>query len=293
MDFPLTTENHLAPSLVYYLQKSGCHALANAKLNVDFFEKSVAGGFRYLDTRNRDKSFVIFGELASVEHGTRINAHGDFYLDHPNGGWITDNSTIRDRFALRIPPDGPPLLTHLGRMQIAALNEVRLAALEQEEYDTRDIEISEWLSSESKPFLRDSEEDSIIQVYSKIKFRKPRDVSYGSNPGRTTRDKLRSDQKTSSVNDNTWVGKAFEAKVLPDYDAKIFALDDSRVIQQDIRDTNDCLIPPWETQYSLQPGNLLILQVRLSCQEIDTGYKIKKDQFIAYEGHCTMENDYD
>ncbi|TFK58966.1 hypothetical protein BDN72DRAFT_906259 [Pluteus cervinus] len=273
MDFSVPPTRELAPALTLHLQKLGRKALANAVLKKDFHERPHRDGYRYTDGFGKDRSFIIFGELAGPEAGTQISAVGNFLTEHPNGGWITDSMKVRDRLALRIPKDGPALLEYLGRMQIATLNTVRLGDLARDEYDVRDIDVREWIGSDG--VVQDDQPEDIIHVHTQIKFRNPRDIYQGTNTQRITRGSLSSVWKPDA-DAETWVGKPYAIDTLTDDNTNMFSLDEAKLIQQDIRDCEGDLIAPWKTPYFLPIGSLLLLQVRLYCQVTDYGHSIKK-----------------
>ncbi|TFK59059.1 hypothetical protein BDN72DRAFT_865457, partial [Pluteus cervinus] len=196
MDFSIPPPRDLAPALILHLQQLGRKSLANAILKKNFHERPHRDGYRYTDFQGKDRSFIMFGELAGPEAGTQNSAHGDFLIEHPNGGWITDNMKVRDKLALRIPREAPALLQYLARMQIGALNSIRLGHLERDEYDVRDIDVEEWVANEDTN--QEGKPDDIIYVHTQLKFRNPRDIYCGTNTKRLTRQSFSFGWKTTT-----------------------------------------------------------------------------------------------
>jgi hypothetical protein len=53
--------------------------------------------------------------------------------------------------------------------------------------------------------------------------------------------------------------------MLPDHRGPYFQQKKSKLIQLDIRDINDQLIPPWHMYEKLRPGTLVLIQGSLIC----------------------------
>ena len=59
------------------------------------------------------------------------------------------------------------------------------------------------------------------------------------------------------------VGNYYDPHLLPDYGSSVFRLINAMLIQQDIVNTEENLIPPWETYNKLQPDTIVLMKVQL------------------------------
>ena len=69
------------------------------------------------------------------------------------------------------------------------------------------------------------------------------------------------------------IGGLYNVSVLPDYDPKIFALNQNILAQQDLRGKDCKLIGPWDMAAALCPGTLVAVEANLIvysfCKKID------------------------
>jgi hypothetical protein len=71
------------------------------------------------------------------------------------------------------------------------------------------------------------------------------------------------------IEPNVSLGALYDPRHLPDYGGPVFALKHAKLVQHDVVDNNDVLIPPWEMYSACRPGSLLIANVTLHCWKID------------------------
>ena len=55
----------------------------------------------------------------------------------------------------------------------------------------------------------------------------------------------------------------YQPQLLPDYDPSIFGLGRALLAQQNIHDTADRLVAPWDLQSALRPGTLVVVEATL------------------------------
>ncbi|KAJ7031315.1 hypothetical protein C8F04DRAFT_1262923 [Mycena alexandri] len=77
------------------------------------------------------------------------------------------------------------------------------------------------------------------------------------------------------------IGAFYEPAVLPDYGGSYFNHVKSKLVQLDVRDKNNQLIPPWKFYEALRPGTLVLCLVSLHCFIMsDEGGKVQKERKI-------------
>ncbi|TFK59634.1 hypothetical protein BDN72DRAFT_905663 [Pluteus cervinus] len=275
MDFSDCDPENIHSSIVSGIESLGPLALGNNSFPDHVHEYSHRNGCYYLNKNNK-KTAILFGELASAEEGTETSAHGDFFKNHDANESITDKSRVRDIYALRKPRGGWEIQALFER-QVANLNDIRLHGLEREEMDNRITSVDDW----TKPTETNLEET--ILVHSKLKFKA--DITIPEYSQRIQRSPFLEDVDNlihPRDNHQLHVGRPYAAEVLPDYDKKVFSLRSAKVIQQDTKDNRGNLIPPWQNEAVLRPGQLLLIEGTLYCQIIRTkSVSVKKYRITA------------
>ena len=76
------------------------------------------------------------------------------------------------------------------------------------------------------------------------------------------------------------VGKFYEPSLLPDYSPEKFHLVRDKLIQYDIRDINEDLIPAWQIETALRPGTVVLVSATLHI------YNIKDDKKPGFRRVC-------
>ena len=51
--------------------------------------------------------------------------------------------------------------------------------------------------------------------------------------------------------------------MLPDYRGDLFQHEHAKLVQQDIKDTNDNLVAPWDMREKLRPGTIVVIDTTL------------------------------
>ena len=69
--------------------------------------------------------------------------------------------------------------------------------------------------------------------------------------------------------DTVVVGGFYEPSLLPDYSPDIFRLVKNKLVQHDISDIDNCLIPAWKIEQGLRPGMVILVLATLHIYNID------------------------
>ncbi|KAF8875202.1 hypothetical protein CPB84DRAFT_1853327 [Gymnopilus junonius] len=85
-------------------------------------------------------------------------------------------------------------------------------------------------------------------------------------------------------------GSLLDPRLLPDYDPSIFHLTYNKLIQQDIRDANDKLIPQWEISKALAPGTIVLCRCTIECYNIATSDS-KNNMGLGYNHYYQLSID--
>ena len=66
------------------------------------------------------------------------------------------------------------------------------------------------------------------------------------------------------------LGTFYDPNLLPDHQGDYFKHVHAKLVQLDIRDENDMLIPPWDMYDNLRPGTVVLIDASLVCWHIFT-----------------------
>lgn len=87
----------------------------------------------------------------------------------------------------------------------------------------------------------------------------------------------------TSTESDIKIGAFYEPAVLPDYGGSYFNHVKSKLVQLDVRDKNNQLIPPWKFYEALRPGTLVLCLVSLHCFIMsDEGGKVQKERKVRF-----------
>ena len=59
------------------------------------------------------------------------------------------------------------------------------------------------------------------------------------------------------------IGAFYDPRLLPDYGGTLFRLVHAKLVQRNVVDDTEALIPPWEAYDKLRPGTLVLMKVQL------------------------------
>lgn len=79
------------------------------------------------------------------------------------------------------------------------------------------------------------------------------------------------------------LGAYYDPSVLPDYGGSYFNHSKARLVQLDVRDVKNNLIPPWKFYEALRPGTLVLCLVSLHCFTMsDDSGKDRKERKVCF-----------
>ncbi|KAF9781686.1 hypothetical protein BJ322DRAFT_1023056 [Thelephora terrestris] len=175
----------------------------------------------------------IIGEVA--REGSELSARGNAWLNP--GQKIVDKNSVRDVLVLIQPT--------MATEQLEALYENQIRTIE--DMDSK-IVLPLPRASKVTHCVRPVDEGTSIVITMPVKFK--RSLTAAASGESTTRPEPQ-------------LKGLYEPRLLPDYDPSIFSLRRAMLAQQDIRDTDEKLIAPWETQVALHPGTLVSVEATL------------------------------
>jgi hypothetical protein len=90
------------------------------------------------------------------------------------------------------------------------------------------------------------------------------------------------------VDEDIRLGAHYEPSLLCDYGGPYFNHVKAKLVQLDVRDVANNLIPPWKFYDALKPGTLVLALVSLHCFVMtDDGGKERKERKVCYINHST------
>lgn len=75
------------------------------------------------------------------------------------------------------------------------------------------------------------------------------------------------------------LGAFYEPNLLPDYSSDHFALVKNKLVQHDVRDIDDQLIPAWKIEKGLQSGTVVLVSASLHVYNINNNTAIPGGTF--------------
>ncbi|KAF7771018.1 hypothetical protein Agabi119p4_6992 [Agaricus bisporus var. burnettii] len=243
------------------------------------------GRTTYIDKRTKEElNLIVFGEVDEPSNGTCISARGNHLA--PKQLPITDKSNVRDVIAIRA-------LTNCGEnseLKQAFENQIETLS----DIVNLDAELATGIDAGSDVTSFILTENPVIGASNRIKITLP--LKYQANAGSTLpiptvvpkkRKVLRGpdnnpnefvSQEHSTLNiasssksecEIKDIGSTYPCSYLDNHgDHKYFAQLNSRVVQQNIVDTNGTLVPPWQMWDKLRAGTLILVEGNLICWNI-------------------------
>ncbi|KAF8167649.1 hypothetical protein B0H34DRAFT_854551 [Crassisporium funariophilum] len=249
----------------------------------------------------KELSLVFFGELCPSSLGTQLSAKGNHYVGKPSKP-ITDDSTVKDVLNLRRLTNGSEVLDSAFDNQLASLAEI----LEMDDSvralhpDTANCHITEFLAP-SDPHSEQNDR-SLIKVTLSQKYRVPRDdiaklsklehkrknllsSTTADGTGKATDADMQKDTEMQSDAKEIRFAHAIQPvdglyplDRLPDHRGTLFQQKKAQLVQLDIRDTDDNLIPPWDIYSKLRPGTIVLVEATLVVWHIPKSKRDKGDK---------------
>ncbi|KAF8073359.1 hypothetical protein FPV67DRAFT_1666130 [Lyophyllum atratum] len=205
------------------------------------------------------QTYLLYGQIASEIDGTLMSARGNHYLGSMKDDAfypITDHSTIKDVLVLERPSAAPRDLKDLFDDQIIALEDV-VDHEAEEHYSENRVILQSWVKSGGAQ--RDS--DRII-VHMAPK--------YGVE-----------DTVTMPTLTDLQVGDLHDPELLEDYGGPLFQ-HHTKLVQLDVKDKDNSLIPPWKMYDKLRTGTVVLINATLHMFNMDIEHHTR----LTYQVHC-------
>ncbi|KAJ7036750.1 hypothetical protein C8F04DRAFT_953370 [Mycena alexandri] len=284
----------------------------DALANIDYTQQYTrhvedwSKNHRFMDRTGNELRTAIVGEILGPAMGTLVRAHGNYFArdgDDP----IDDKSKIKDTLALGPPTQSSTKLYNTFLNQVIGANQVVTSNANEDLRMGRHPIVKSW----SKPGIEGSDTHNVLMVTMLPKYGVPSEAGI---PKAATASKRRLDQvdvsvaPTAAVDDpdkptysgestsfvsafhlnvlvaldeDIKLGAFYEPSVLPDYGGAYFNHLKAKLVQLDVRDIHNELIPPWKFYDALRPGTLVLCLVSLHCFTMsDDGSKGAKERKI-------------
>ncbi|KAJ6476676.1 hypothetical protein C8R47DRAFT_1075544 [Mycena vitilis] len=266
----------------------------DALANLDYPDQFVrhveewSSNHRYVDLHGGELRVAVVGEIRGPSMGTVLRAHGNYFArEGDDFKPIDDKTKVKDCLALGIPTLSSVKLYNTVLNQIIVAGQVTSANEDEDFRAGRNPIVKNWTKAS-----KDGEDHDIVMVYMLPKYGVP--ASAGApTVKRTAKRRLDevdtdsgSSKKASSATaeprrEDTRLGAHYEPTLLPDYGGPFFNHVRSKLVQLDVRDVNNDLIPPWKFYEALKPGTLVLALVSLHCFVMtDTSGKERKERKI-------------
>ncbi|KAJ7601313.1 hypothetical protein DFH06DRAFT_1353404 [Mycena polygramma] len=270
-------ESGLYDAVATQIEKMNKDALANIDYPDDFTRRieSWSKNYRYMDGDGNELRTAIVGEVLGPAMGTLIRAHGTYFSrEGDDFKPIDDKAKVKDALAIGIPTQSTTKLLNTFLNQVIALGQVTDADADEDSRNGRGPIIKNW----TKPGKDHSENHDVIMVSMLPKYVVPT-AAGAPKAKRTAKRKL--DEVDADAAEDIKLGAHYEPSVLPDYGGSFFNHNKAKLVQHDIRDVQNNLIPPWKLYEALRPGTLVLLLVSLHCflMSDETGKEIKRKIF--------------
>ncbi|KAJ6473623.1 hypothetical protein C8R47DRAFT_987327 [Mycena vitilis] len=268
-------ESGLYDAIADQIAAMGKDALANVDYPDDFTRRieDWSKNHRYVDREGNELRTAIVGEILGPAMGTLVRAHGNYFArDGDDVSPIDDKSKIKDTIALGIPTQSTTKLLNTFLNQVIALGQVTEANADEDMRKGNTPYIKNW----TKPGKDHSTSHDVIMASLLPKYAVPT-AAGAPKVKRTAKRKLDevegdSDPSAEPIAEGKEpaageikLGAHYEPSLLPDYGGPYFNHTKAKLVQQDIRDVQNNLIPPWKIYDALRPGTLVLLLVSLHC----------------------------
>ncbi|KAF8054267.1 hypothetical protein FPV67DRAFT_1682683 [Lyophyllum atratum] len=264
----------------------GHRALANAEYNIDIRRKieGWSGGYSYLDLRSSEEyKAVLFGQVMAASAGTLLSAKGNHYAGRPGDIFlpIGDDSKCKDVIVIGCPTLATPIVEDLFMNQKMGKLPATLLFEAMADRWTQSGVVKEWVRNKKG---NNSTVKDLISLHLGPKYANPGTGAEDASK-RVKKRELRTAEKAvkkGGAGAKTHVGLVssgmegpvvtagafYEPRLLPDYGGAYFNLVQNKLRQQDVRDPDDQLIPPWEMHTALRPGTLIMAECTLNAFHI-------------------------
>ncbi|KAF8060234.1 hypothetical protein FPV67DRAFT_1674194 [Lyophyllum atratum] len=293
-------KNDVYATLAEQIAAMGPEALAHADYKVDFMQRveENTGHYSYVDSRSGlEFTAIIFGEVMPTSAGTVVSAKGNYFPGKRGDPFVPigDGAKCKDVLVLGTPTLATPELEGWYRDQLGALNAVRESDEKAEREKDWPGKVREWLRN---PEGDNETVKELISITCGLKYGRPVDVK-GQAPARVKRraagDAVAKDASASEASEDQTseikAGATYDPHRLPDYGGDYFNHVRDRLLQKDVRDPDNQLIPPWDAYYALRPGTLVVAVCTLHSFLMGKG-TISERRYYQLNAHSIRVVDY-
>ncbi|KAJ7148131.1 hypothetical protein C8R43DRAFT_889112 [Mycena crocata] len=273
------------------MQEMGIAALSNVEYPGDFVRKVEKwGNYSFVDNEAQEFRFNLFGQILPPSLGTNLRAQGNhFHRDGETFIPINDKSKIKDTLALGIPTLAPTELYNLFINQGMPLRNVMITTAAE---DARNG-ISCTRPTKDGGNLHDIIMVTMLPKYDipaesgapEVKLTTKRKLdAQGDDTGPAAHEpgKIVYPAGTFLFCDDIKLGAYYDPNLLGDYGGSYFNHVKGKLIQLDVRDASNALIPPWKFYDELKTGTLVLIHASFHCftmantDEVQKGGKEKR-----------------
>ncbi|KAJ7459324.1 hypothetical protein FB451DRAFT_1046152 [Mycena latifolia] len=276
--YPARAASGLYDSVADQILGMKTEALANIDYPDNFSRRieEWSKNHTYIGSDGKELRTVIVGEIMGPALGTIIRAHGNFFARDGDAVCfrpIDDKTKVKDSIALGVPTASTVKMYNTFINQVICLAQVVEANADE---DRRKGNVSN--SSFCFSFVHLPQTPTV------------KDWTKPSRDGQETHDldeavdepeagtsaKSEEDPQLPG-GDEIKLGAHYEPSLLPDYGGSFFNHVKSKLVQHDVRDKNNVLIPPWRYYEELKPGTFVLVLATLHCYNmVDDNGKVRK-----------------
>ncbi|KAJ7681096.1 hypothetical protein B0H17DRAFT_1206037 [Mycena rosella] len=222
----------------------------------EYWEKNII----FKDGPGKDASefrAAVIGEIAEPRYGTVVRAQGNNYDGRDGEPFkpVDDKSKVKDVLVLRAPTHCSLYMKNLFDNQSALIQDL-------ENSEIANDEANGWVpATAGAPKVVATPKQ--VQRVKRKRNEDGDDEAEGANPAETV-DPVAKDEAVRLPDDEDIKLSAFyDPRVLEDYGGPYFEHINSKLLQLDIRDAENKLIPPSKQYAALHPGSLIIALVTI------------------------------
>ncbi|KDR77061.1 hypothetical protein GALMADRAFT_225196 [Galerina marginata CBS 339.88] len=257
-----------------------------------YFPPDKEGGFAktlyyHVCDDGRDKAdelgLIFFGEICPASMGTMLSAKGNHYTGkYPKP--IDDNTVVKDILVLRTLTGGTTVLNDAYENQLFTLEEILEEDRNEREKYNSNLNVTGFFATPNDESGRPTDDRILIKITLPQKYRVPPDVQktiLKSQRTRTKKNLLQPKSEDDGMSDPETlrdptenqspaieVGRFYPLEMLPDHRGDYFQQEHAKLVQLEMLDTDEKLIPPWEAYDKLRVGTVVLVETTLVCWHI-------------------------
>ncbi|KAJ7024242.1 hypothetical protein C8F04DRAFT_969285 [Mycena alexandri] len=265
----------------------GVDAFANIDYTKDYTRhvEDWSKNHRFMDRSGNELRTAVVGEILGPAMGTMLRAQGNYYAhDGDDFKPVDDKAKIKDTIALGVPTQASVKMYNTFLNQVIGANQIVTANANEDTRNGRHPIVKNW----SKAGIEGSDTHNVLMLTMLPK--------YGCLPVIPKRNPVVQSNLFPSIIDDEHpiyflssvvsaldikLGAFYEPSVLQDYGGSYFNHTKAKLVQLDVRNIKNELIPPWEFYEALRPGTLVLWLVSLHCFSMtDDGGKERKERKV-------------